>query len=137
MPLETVRGRGRGPLSGVRKITVPAVPHHRKEDIAGFDAARVAGFVAWALAGNLRFDDGAGGDRPAEPGDFLVLFRYKDRMGRYARRLEELGIPFEIAGSDAFAENAEIREVMNLLRALDDPDDPVASVAVLRGMFFG
>jgi ATP-dependent helicase/nuclease subunit A len=137
MPLETVRGRGRGPLSGVRKITVPAVPHHRKEDIAGFDAVRVAGFVAWALAGNLRLDDGAGGDRPAEPGDFLVLFRYKDRMSRYARRLEELGIPFEIAGSDAFAENAEIREVMNLLRALDDPDDPVASVAVLRGMFFG
>ena len=137
MPLETVRGRGRGPLSGVRKITVPAVPHHRKEDIAGFDAARVAGFIAWALAGNLRLDDGAGGDRPAEPGDFLVLFRYKDRMSRYARRLEERGIPFEIAGSDAFAENAEIREVMNLLRALDDPDDPVASVAVLRGMFFG
>ena len=137
MPLETVRGRGRGPLSGVRKITVPAVPYHRKEDIAGFDAARVAGFIAWALAGNLRLDDGAGGDRPAEPGDFLVLFRYKDRMSRYARRLEERGIPFEIAGSDAFAENAEIREVMNLLRALDDPDDPVASVAVLRGMFFG
>ncbi|MCX6573254.1 MAG: UvrD-helicase domain-containing protein [Candidatus Aminicenantes bacterium] len=137
MPLETVRGRGRGPLSGVRKITVPAVPYHRKEDIAGFDAARVAGFIAWALAGNLGLDDGAGGDRPAEPGDFLVLFRYKDRMSRYARRLEELGIPFEIAGSDAFAENAEIREVMNLLRALDDPDDPVASVAVLRGMFFG
>jgi len=137
MPLETVRGRGRGPLSGVRKITVPAVPYHRKEDIAGFDAARAAGFIAWALAGNLRLDDGAGGDRPAEPGDFLVLFRYKDRMSRYARRLEELGVPFEIAGSDAFAENAEIREVMNLLRALDDPDDPVASVAVLRGMFFG
>ncbi len=137
MPLETVRGRGRGPLSGVRKITVPAVPYHRKEDIAGFDAVRVAGFIAWALAGNLRLDDGAGGDRPAEPGDFLVLFRYKDRMSRYARRLEERGIPFEIAGSDAFAENAEIREVMNLLRALDDPDDPVASVAVLRGMFFG
>jgi len=137
MSLETVRGRGRGPLTGVRKITVPAVPHHRKEDIAGFDAARVAGFIAWALAGSLRLDDGAGGDRPAEPGDFLVLFRYKDRMSRYARRLEELGIPFEIAGSDAFAENAEIREVMNLLRALDDPDDPVATVAVLRGMFFG
>ena len=28
-------------------------------------------------------------------------------MSRYARRLEELGVPFEISGSDAFAENAE------------------------------
>ena len=58
-------------------------------------------------------------------------------MNRYARRLEEMGIPFEIAGSDAFADNGEIGEVMNLLRALGDPDDPVATVAVLRGLFFG
>jgi ATP-dependent helicase/nuclease subunit A len=137
MPLRTVRGPGRGPLAGVRKITVPAVAYHRKEDIAAHDAGRVAGFISWALAGHLRLDDGDGGLRPAEPGDFLVLFRYKDRMSRYARRLEELGIPFEISGSDAFAENAEIGEVMNLLRALDDPDDPVATVAALRGMFFG
>jgi ATP-dependent helicase/nuclease subunit A len=137
MPLETVRGRGPGTLVGVRKITVPAVPYHRKEEIAAIDSARIAGFIAWALAGNLLLDDGTGGARPAEPGDFLVLFRYKDRMSKYARRLEELSIPFEIAGSDAFAENAEIQEVMNLLLALDDPDDPVATVAVLRGLFFG
>ena len=58
-------------------------------------------------------------------------------MNMYARRLEELGIDFEIAGSDAFADNGEIGEVMNLLRALDDADDPVATVAVLRGLFFG
>jgi ATP-dependent helicase/nuclease subunit A len=137
MPLETVRGRGPGTLAGVRKITVPAVPYSRKEEIAGIDSARVAGFIAWALDGNLRLDDGNGGGRPAEPGDFLVLFRYKDRMSKYARRLEEMAIPFEIAGSDAFSENDEIKEVMNLLLALDDPDDPVATVAVLRGLFFG
>jgi len=137
MPLETVRDPGRGTLSGVRRTTVPAVPHNAKEGIAAADAARVAGFIGWALAGNLRLDAGAGGTRPARAGDFLVLFRYKDRMGKYARRLEELGIPFEIAGSDAFSENAEIKEVRNLLLALDDPDDPVASVAALRGLFFG
>ncbi len=137
MPLETMRGRGCQPLSGVRKITVPVVPRHAKEPIAEFDSRRVAEFIAWALGGNLMLEDGDGGSRPAEPGDFLVLFRYKDRMNRYARRLEEMGLPFEIAGSDAFADNGEIGEVMNLLRALDDPDDPVATVAVLRGLFFG
>lgn len=137
MPLETVRGPGRGLMSGVRRTTVPAVPRHAKEGITELDSARVAGFVGWALAGNLLLDDGAGGARPARPEDFLILFRYKDRMGKYARRLEELGIPFEIAGSDAFAENAEIREIQNLFLALDDPDDPVSTVAVLRGLFFG
>jgi len=137
MPLRTVRTGAGQSLTGVRKVTVPAVPHHRRDEITAFDAARVAGFIAWSLAGHLRLDDGRGGERSAEPGDFLVLFRTKDRMSRYARALEELGIPFEIAGSDAFAENAEIGEIMNLLRALDDPDDPVATVAVLRGLFFG
>jgi ATP-dependent helicase/nuclease subunit A len=116
---------------------VPAVPRHAKEPIAEFDSLRVADFLDRALRGGLALDDGRGGTRPAEPGDFLILFRYKDRMSTYARRLEERGIPFEIAGSDAFAANGEIGEVMNLLRALDDPDDPVATVAVLRGLFFG
>jgi len=137
MRLDAMRGPGDRPLSGVRKISVPAVPRNAKEPIAAFDSGRVAEFIAWALRGNLTLDDGDGGSRPAEPGDFLVLFRYKDRMNMYARRLEERKIPYEIAGSDAFAENGEIGEVMNLLRALDDPDDPVATVAVLRGLFFG
>ena len=137
MALDTMRGRGLQPLSGVFKATVPVVPRHSKEPIADHDSRRLAEFLAWALAGNLELEDGDGGSRPAEPGDFLVHFRYKDRMNRYARRLEEKGIPFEIAGSDAFADNGEIGEVMNLLRALDDPDDPVATVAVLRGLFFG
>ena len=138
MPLRTRRGRGAGgPLAGVFKATVPAVPRHDRDEITSLDAARLAGFVAWALDGHLLVDAGGGAARPAEPGDVLVLFRTKDRMSRYARRLEELGVPFEISGSDAFAENAEIAEVLNLLRALDDPDDPVAAVAVLRGLFFG
>jgi ATP-dependent helicase/nuclease subunit A len=137
MPLEATRARGARTLSGVRKATVPAVPRNAKEAIAEIDSRRVAEFLSWAAGGKLLLDDGRGGSRPAEPGDFLILFRYKDRMSLYARRLEERGIPFEIAGSDAFAASGEIGEVMNLLRALDDPDDPVAAVAVLRGLFFG
>ncbi len=137
MPLEAVRGAVRLPLCGVRRASVPAVPRHAKGPIAELDSRRLADFLAWALDGHLALDDGRGGSRPAEPGDVLVLFRYKDRMNMYARRLEERGVPFEIAGSDAFADNAEIGEVLNLLRALDDPDDPVATVAVLRGLFLG
>ena len=137
MALDAARRPGPQTLAGVFKVTVPAVPRHAKEPIAEYDSRRVGEFIAWALDGNLVLEGEDGGPRPAEPRDFLVLFRYKDRMNRYARRLEELGIPFEISGSDAFADNGEIGEVMNLLRALDDPDDPVAAVAVLRGLFFG
>ncbi len=137
MPLETVRTASPGASSGIFKITVPAVKRHAKEGIADLDSRRVADYVAWACAGNLRLAAPEGGARPAEPGDFLILFRYKDRMNMYARRLEVLGLPYEISGSDAFTDNDEVGEVMNLLHALDDPDDPVFTVAVLRGLFFG
>ena len=137
MPLETSREAGRGAVSGIRRITVPAMRYHAKEAIAGFDSQRVAEFIAWSCAGHLRLTADDGGTRPAEPGDFLVLLRTKDRMSSYARRLEELGVPYEIAGSDAFSDNSEIGEILNLLHALDDPDDPVYTAAVLRGLFFG
>lgn len=137
MPLETRREASPGAACGILKMTVPAVKYHTKDVIADIDSRRVAEYVAWATAGNLRLTAEEGGTRPAEPGDFLVLFRYKDRMNLYARRLEEAGVPFEIAGSDAFSENGEVGEIMNLLHALDDPDNPVSTVAVVRGLFFG
>jgi len=137
MPLETVREGCRQAASGVFKAFVPAVKRNTKAAIADLDSRRIASYVAWACAGNLELSGADGKTRPAEPGDFLLLFRYKDRMNLYARRLEELGVPFEIAGSDAFTDNGEVGEIMNLLHALDDPDNPVYSVAVLRGLFFG
>ena len=58
-------------------------------------------------------------------------------MNIYARALEDRGIPFEITGSKAFSEAEENREIVNLAHALNDPDNPIYTVAVLRGLFFG
>ncbi|MBU4203899.1 MAG: UvrD-helicase domain-containing protein [Acidobacteria bacterium] len=74
---------------------------------------------------------------PSRPADFLILFRYKKKMNAYARALEMRGIPYEISGSSAFAEERNIAEIFNLARALQDPDNPVYTLAVLRGIFFG
>ena len=121
----------------MRRTTVPAVPRNAKEGIAEIDSSRVAGFIAWALAGNLRLD-GDGGRHAAGPARRLPRpLPLQGPHGQIRPAARGAGIPFEIAGSDAFSENAEIKEVQNLLRALDDPDDPVATVAALRGLFFG
>ncbi len=80
---------------------------------------------------------GVPGIRVARPSDFLILFRYKKNMDFYARALEERNIPFEITGSDAFSESEEIHEITNLALALNDPDNPIYTVAVLRGIFCG
>ena len=136
-PLDTVRTEGEAAACGVFKMTVPKVERNKGEGIAALDAERVAAFVARACAGGLRIGDGAGGARPARPEDFLVLFRYKKFMDVYARALEARGVPYEVAGSNAFSSSEAIGALVDLLRALKDPDDRVGLVTVLKGLFFG
>ena len=70
--------------------------------------------------------------------DFLILTRKKrDRIVPYARALEALNIPIEVSGAGAFGESAEVAALTMLLRALADPQDALALVAVLRGPLFG
>jgi ATP-dependent helicase/nuclease subunit A len=136
-PLKTVREGCADALSGVLRATVPVVKGKKEKTIAALDAARIADFVAWSCSGRLRVATKKGTSRPAAPGDFLMLFRYKKNMELYARELERRGLPYEISGSEAFADSPEIGEIIRLLQALKDPADPVAAVAVLRGVFFG
>jgi ATP-dependent helicase/nuclease subunit A len=58
-------------------------------------------------------------------------------MTAYARALEQRGIPCEIAGGGAFGDSRELGELLTLLQAVADPDDPVPLVAALRGPLFG
>ena len=129
-PLNTVR-KAEGRLHGVYKISIPQQERHKEKLIVGIDAGKIANFISCALR------DGADEGKRWEPSDFLILFRYKKNMTVYARAFEKRGIPYEITGSGAFSESEEAREILNLARALNDPDSPIYTVAVLRGLFFG
>lgn len=125
----------------VFKIVLPKVPYNSEKPTACLDAEAISGFIDRALGGGLQVleksQDGRERSRPARPGDFLILFRYKKNMDIYARSLEEKGIPYEISGSDAFSESPEIAGIVALLQALKDPANAVFTVAALRGIFFG
>jgi ATP-dependent helicase/nuclease subunit A len=70
--------------------------------------------------------------------DFLILTRKKrGRIAPYAEALESLNVPIEVSGGGAFGESAEVETLTTLLRALADPQDAVALIAVLRGPLFG
>ncbi len=140
-PLETLRA-GDGTFKGVYKITIPKQKGNLEKDIVKIDSERIADFISWACKENIKLDrtreeKEEGLDEKAQPSDFLILLRYRKKMNFYARALEKKGIPFEITGGDAFSESEDIREIVNLLRALNSPDNMIYTVAVLRGLFFG
>jgi ATP-dependent helicase/nuclease subunit A len=131
-PMNTVRD-GDDRLHGVYKISIPKQERNKTELIVDIDSEKIADFISSALGDGA---DGGNGNGWA-PSDFMILFRYKKNMTVYARALEKRGIPYEITGSSAFSESEEAREILNLVRALNDPDNPIYTVAVLRGIFFG
>jgi ATP-dependent helicase/nuclease subunit A len=94
--------------------------------VIAYDSSRIAQAIASEVGRGRR-----------SAGDFLILFRQRKYMAEYARRLEELGVPCEIAGGGAFGDSEELDALLTLLGAVADPDDPVLLVASLRGPLFG
>ena len=74
----------------------------------------------------------AGGDRAWRYDDVLVLFRGFSDLAPYLRAMREAGVPFVVSGGRTFFERTEIVQAMAVLRAVADPDDPVARLAYLR-----
>jgi ATP-dependent helicase/nuclease subunit A len=117
---------------GVRKITLEKTKGNNPSTIASQDAGRIASWIDRARRGRVSEIE----DR-IHPGDVMILLRYKTHLPAYARELEALDIPYEISGGGAFGTSEELRQLLNLLRAVAEPGDPVALVAALRGQFFG
>jgi ATP-dependent helicase/nuclease subunit A len=140
-PVDAWRKEGEGTACGVKILPVDA-GYTRKEEIVRQDARQVASFIGQALQGRLSLarsqeEKRAGLTATPCPGDFLVILSYKDLMETYARALEEQRIPVTMTGGSSLAESPELHELLKLLQYLDDPDNRVLLIAVLKGLFFG
>ncbi len=56
---------------------------------------------------------------------------------RFRAALEARGIPAQVAGGRGLLSLPEVRDLVNLVRLLADPDDDLAALGVLRGPCFG
>lgn len=74
--------------------------------------------------------------RPARYADVAVLIPTRTEMHFYEEELSLAGIPYRHEGGRTFFERQEVRELVSILRALDDPGDQVAVVAALRSPAF-
>ncbi len=139
---EPLKAHRKNKEGGIKRITLEKEERHNQTAVAGRDAERIASWIDWALKGNFKvvrnnekISDGK--TEAAEPGDFMILLRYKGHLSIYARALEERGIPYDISGGGAFNDSQEMLHLLNLLAAITDPEDQVALAATLRGPFYG
>jgi ATP-dependent helicase/nuclease subunit A len=126
---------------GVFKLETTSHGKRGADLIAQENAAKIARWIRWAIDTGLPIlgENGAGEvhSQPAEPGDFMIILRNRSRLHHYAMALEGEGIPYEISGGRAFGESEELALLLPFLRAVSDPDDPVALVSFLRGKLWG
>ncbi len=114
----------------------------KKEEIVPEDARLIASYIRNALDRGLKINRNQEEKEKdltetPEPGDFLIILKYKELMEIYARALEELNIPVIITGGSSLKNSLEIDELLKIAQAVVDPDNQVNLTAVLRGMFFG
>ena len=137
-----------GELSGVLRIDIPKddqpgdKAYSKIDDAVQYEADRIARTIRFACDSGLtapRSTEQAATGVPARLGysDFMIITRTTKRLGVYARKLQDYGIPHQITGGSALSKVGELRLLYYCLRALVRPDDPVALVGALRSELFG
>jgi len=74
--------------------------------------------------------------RCVKPGDIVILFRALSNVHDYENALRRYGLDYYLVGGKTFFAQQEVFDLLNLCRYLDDPDDLIGLVGVLRSPFF-
>src|SRR5205823_5861494 len=73
--------------------------------------------------------------RPVRRGDVVLLFRAMSNVHLYEAALRQHGLDYYLVGGRAFFAQQEIYDLLNLLRALENPQDGVSLAGTLRSPF--
>ncbi|QDU09597.1 UvrD-helicase domain-containing protein [Gimesia aquarii] len=74
--------------------------------------------------------------RRVEPGDICILFRALSNVSLYEKALQKQDLDYYLVGGRAFYAQQEIYDVSNLCQYLDNPDDELSLLGILRSPFF-
>lgn len=75
--------------------------------------------------------------RRVQPGDITILFRALTSVQDYEQQLRNYGLEYYLVGGKTFYAQQEVFDLLNLCRCLDNPNDVVSLLGVLRSPFFG
>ena len=75
--------------------------------------------------------------RPARYSDVAILFVRMTTSADYERELAALDIPYYVVAGAGFFHQQEVFDILNALRAIDDPFNDIALIGVLRSSLVG
>ncbi len=120
------------------------VANQRTAEIGSADALRlreaadVAATVSTALAhGWPVFDETIDALRPCRPGDICILLPTRISLPALEAELRSAGLAYRAENSSVVYATSEIRQLLLVLRAADDPTDTLALVESLRSPLYG
>jgi ATP-dependent exoDNAse (exonuclease V) beta subunit len=102
------------------------------DDLRAAEADEVAATVARAMAEAWDVDDGKDGWRPARLGDVTVLVPARTSLPFLEDAFDRAGIPFRAESSSLVYASRAVRDLLMVLRAVDDPTDYLHIVSALR-----
>jgi ATP-dependent helicase/nuclease subunit A len=127
-------------LQGIFNLEIPAELSASEAKL--FEADAVARFIRDAIDSQATLartpaDRKRGIPPHAQPGDFLIVTWAKRSLHAFAAALDRYQIPNEVTGSNVFQQIQPLQILIDCLRAIDDPKNPIPYVALLRGKLFG
>ena len=100
------------------------------------EAAEIARIIQAAKAEGWPVAENQGGDqrvvRGARYADIAILMPTRTVLPSIEEALEEADIPYRVESRSLVYDTQEVRDLLAILRAVDDPTDEVALVAALR-----
>lgn len=136
--LATKGGMNYYPLSAIRSGEAPCVEliycqRQKGEPALGEAkalAAAIKGMVGSTLVGDLA------NPRRARYKDMVILLRSRTHIAEYQHQLRLAGIPYRTVGGTGFFQRPEVRDLINLLRVIENRGDELSLVALLRSPLF-
>jgi len=125
--------------AGPRRVVVLGRTHDAPiGTVREIEAAEIAGTVraavddGWPVRDRARPDADVDVERPARWADIAVLLPTRTSLPQLEAAFETAGIPYRVISSSLVWSTQEVRDLLNILQAIDDPTDEVALVAALR-----
>ena len=75
--------------------------------------------------------------RPVTFSDICILIPTRTSLPSLERGLEAFDVPYRLESASLIFESQEVRDLLNCMRAIDNPADRIATVAALRSPAFG